>query len=141
MSSNARKISFKAITDTLIINLDGNIVYESNEPTEELLISLLEEYTDSLDVEKLDPKEWEIEKVISIIQPDFIEKSLEAKSSSTPLMTDDVVKDVKRGDYLYITALLKPKNKSAAYNPGQIGVLKVKVVDLYYNLSALKYVK
>ncbi len=142
ISSNAIKIVLTSFKDTLSIKVDETLVYESKHPTEDVLRAILEESTDSMDIEKFSPEEWDIEKIIDVIQPDFLDKSLEeGKSSSTPLMTDTVVKDVKRGDILYITALLKPKNTTASYNPGQIGVLKVRIVDLYYNLSSLKHLK
>ena len=54
------------------------------------------------------------------------------------LSTDLDAKDVKRGDTLWLTAILAPRNKSVAYSPGTMGVLKVRVVDIYYGLSKLK---
>ena len=92
--------------------------------------------------DRLDPDVWGIETILSIQTKDDVEDEISnepvEEGVSQPLMTDLAVRDVKRGDVLWITAMLKPKDKSMAYVQGQIGVLKVRVVDLYYNLSVLK---
>jgi hypothetical protein len=101
------------------------------------------------DGEKIDADVWGIDKIVAIRvegEPDEADISntlpaLDEAAPALPLMTDLTVKNVKRGDVLWITATLRPKNASTAYAPGQLGVLKVRVVDLFYSLSALKYAK
>jgi hypothetical protein len=46
--------------------------------------------------------------------------------------------NVKRGDILWLTALLKRPGSS--YNPQTLGVVKVRVVDYFYGLSKLNQV-
>lgn len=48
-------------------------------------------------------------------------------------------REVKTGEYLYLTALLRPRNAEHTYTPNEIGVIKVRVVDVYRGLQALKY--
>jgi len=58
-----------------------------------------------------------------------------------PLLSTDIsMKPVKRGDTLYITALLK-KPGTAVYNTQTIGLLKVRIVDFWYGLSKLSTLK
>ncbi|MDY0270802.1 hypothetical protein [Trichloromonas sp.] len=52
------------------------------------------------------------------------------------LDTSVVVKDVKRGDILYLTCLLE-KTSSSARNAQNWGILKVRVVEYYYGLNKL----
>lgn len=63
----------------------------------------------------------------------------ESYMDATPLTTDLNLKNVAKGDTLYITAVLTPKTTSALYKPGRLGVLKVRVLDLYYDLNKLKF--
>ena len=46
--------------------------------------------------------------------------------------------NVKRGDILWLTALLKRPGSS--YNPQTLGVVKVRVVDYFYGLTKLNQV-
>lgn len=92
------------------------------------------------DGKMIDPDVWGIEAIVAIQTPaDVIGINSDlTEGAAQPLLTDLAVKDVKRGDVLWITAILKPKDKSMAYAQGQLGVLKVRIVDLYYNMSVLK---
>ena len=47
--------------------------------------------------------------------------------------------DVKRGDFLYVTALINKKDKP--YHQNQMGVLKVRVVEIYNTLLVLNSLK
>ena len=66
---------------------------------------------------------------------DNIEKSI--KENFT-MDTSLVVKDIKRGDILYLTALLQKTN---SFNSQSIGVVKVRVVDFYKGVSKLNNIK
>ena len=94
------------------------------------------------EVEKLDTDEWAIKKIVDIIKDpkeiEELENQIQEAKGGTVLSTDISAKDVKRGDTLWLTAILAPKNKSVAYSPGTMGVLKVRVTDIYYGLSKLK---
>lgn len=52
------------------------------------------------------------------------------------LDTSIVVKNVKRGDTLYLTCLLE-KETTTSRNPQNWGILKVRIVDYYYGLNKL----
>lgn len=92
--------------------------------------------------EKFDPKEWEIEEVIDVLNEDpskseddriqdFVEEAI--------TFDTQVPKDVKRGDHLWITAMIKKKGTN--YNDaGRQAVIKVRIIDIYYGLSHLNKV-
>jgi hypothetical protein len=86
---------------------------------------------------RIDPNVWEIDRIVDVItDPDEIEKY-----ESQNVSMDLTVKTVKPGDVLWLTALLKPRNNSAAHNIGEMGVIQVKVMQTFYGLNKLKQVK
>lgn len=103
--------------------------------------------TISNDVEKLDDQisnnidgtkldgEWEIVNVIDVSsnKPPHIDESLIINAELGG-------KDVKRGDYVYITALIHRKG-SGDYHQNQMGVLKARITDIYNNLFVLNSIK
>lgn len=94
------------------------------------------------EIEKVDFKEWEVVKIVDVIKDpkeiEDLEHQIKEAKGGVRLNMDLDAKDVKRGDTLWITAILAPRNKSTAYSPGTMGVLKVRVSDIYYGLSKLK---
>lgn len=116
-------------------------------------IKKFEEYSqeplmDDLEVERVeepdfDPKEWEIDQVIDVLTEDPNESEEErVKEFVAEAITFDtqVPKDVKRGDYLWITAMIRKKGSTSYNDPGKQAVVKVRVVDIYYGLSHLNKV-
>lgn len=97
---------------------------------------------------KLDSGEYEaIEGEINITQitgvvtdPDEIKEIEQAVKENVTLDTSLVLKDIKRGQVLYLTALLE-KNKTSSWNSQTMGVVKVRVVDYYYGLNKLRTIK
>ena len=91
--------------------------------------------------EDFEPKDWEIESIVDIQTEDPEKSEEELLSNIEEAITFDmsVPKDIKRGDYLWITALIK--NKNGGYNdPGRQAVIKVRVTELYYGLAHLNKV-
>jgi len=79
--------------------------------------------------------EWEIESIIDV-------------SKHKPELNEAIVinaelgdKSVKRGDFIYITALIHRKTDSAYYHQTQMGVIKVRIVDIYNNMLVLNNLK
>jgi hypothetical protein len=73
--------------------------------------------------------EWEISSIIDI--------STEQPVNEAIIINADLGnKNVKRGDEIYITALIHRKGDTA-YHQQQMGVLKVRVVDIYNSLFIL----
>ena len=91
-------------------------------------------------LEELDPKDWEIEKIVDVLTDLNTIKQIEENSGSNVSM-DLTVKDVKIGQKIYLTALLKPKNKSTAYAIGEMGVIAARVTDVFYGLNKLNQLK
>ena len=98
--------------------------------------------TTSSDVEKLDDLmgdeaqktsldgEWEI---VSFIDVSKNEPDLNEAIIVNAELGD---KNVKRGDYIYVTAMIHRKG-GAAYHQQQMGVIRCRVTDIYNNLFIL----
>jgi hypothetical protein len=77
--------------------------------------------------------EWEIVNVVDV-------------SMNNPEINEAIIinaelgdKGVKRGDFIYITALIQ--KKGSQYHQNQMGVLKVRVVEIYNTLMVLNQLK
>lgn len=92
------------------------------------------------DGENFDFKEFEIESVIDVIVADDMEYGNELVEAMISTHADVSKKATKRGDTLYITALLRKKDTTSFNSPAVQGVLKVRVVDIYYGLQYLNKV-
>lgn len=101
----------------------------------------------TIDDEKVEnPEDYYIDQVLDISMGDKerddeseVKSLSEAGISGTVGMHADLsVRQTKRGDIIYITALLKRNNNMAS--PGVQGVLKVRVVDIYYGTSYMNKV-
>ena len=85
--------------------------------------------------------EFEIESVIDvIIGDDNIEYGNELTEATISTHADVSKKQTKRGDIMYITALLRKRGTTSFNSPAVQGVLKVRVVDIYYGLQYLNKV-
>lgn len=71
-----------------------------------------------------------------ITDPEEIKKIDEAFTLDTSV----VIKDIKRGDILYLTALLE-KTTTTSRNPQNWGVVKVRIVDYYWGLNKLNQLR
>lgn len=88
-----------------------------------------------VDIEKIQSGEYEIESVIDV----FLDpKDIKVEESGIVGITTDLTnKDVKRGDTIYITAMLRKTGSTSFSNPSIQAVLKLRVVDIYHGLSYL----
>ena len=96
----------------------------------------------SNDIEKLDDElsktkkligSWEIVSIVDISTEEPIKENLQ------PLIINGEVgnREIKRGEYIYITAQIKKPGQSIPYHSNQMGVIKVRVVDIYNTMSIL----
>lgn len=93
--------------------------------------------------EKMDGKEWEISRILDIIEdPKDIEKYEKEfnKQNETAVNTDLNIKSAKPGQVLYLSVLLAPRNKSTAV-AAEPGVIQVRVQQVYYGLGKLNQLK
>ena len=103
---------------------------------------------DIFTLSKLDTGEYEeIKGPVNITQitgvvtdPDEIKEIEKAVKENVTLDTSVVIKDIKRGDILWLTALLE-KPKTASWNAQTLGVVKVRVVDYFMGLNKLRTIK
>lgn len=72
--------------------------------------------------------EWEIVNIIDVTKD-------EPTNEAIIINAELGDKQVKRGEFLYITALINKKNRP--YHQSQMGVLKVRVVEIYNTLLVL----
>lgn len=87
------------------------------------------------DIERL-KGEYQIEEILDIFTDP---KDIPLTESAWPVNTDLSVKEVKRGDYIWITALLRKPGQSFN-SPAVQGIIKLRVVDLFYGLQYLNKV-
>jgi hypothetical protein len=102
---------------------------------------------DIITISKLDNGEYkkikepvEIIQITGMITDEDEIKKLDEIAGGPVLNTDLSLKQVKRGQEIWITALLQ-KQSSTVYNSQSIGLLKVRVLDIYYGLSKLSTLK
>lgn len=82
----------------------------------------------------------EIESIIDVfVDPSEI-PGISESASGISMNTDLSVKEVKRGDNIWITALLRKPGTTSFNSPAVQGVIKVRVVDIYYGLQYLNKV-
>jgi len=86
-----------------------------------------------IDIEKISSGEYEIESVIDV----FLDPEKLQESGIIGITTDLTNKDVKRGDTIYITAMLRKSKSTSFSSPSIQAVLKLRVVDIYHGLSYL----
>jgi hypothetical protein len=83
---------------------------------------------------------FDIVKIIGIITDENEVNKLEEASGGFQLSTDLTVKEIKRGDIIWLTALLKRPHATTAFNQTTMGVIKARIIDYYYGLNKLKYI-
>lgn len=80
-------------------------------------------------------------KILGVITDKDEISKIEEASGGFQLTTDLSVKEIKRGDIIWLTALLKRPHTTTAFNQTTMGVIKARILDYYYGLNKLKYVK
>ncbi len=68
-------------------------------------------------------------------------KKLDEIAGGPVLNTDISLKQVKRGDTIWLTALLQKPSNSTVYNSQTMSVIKARIVDIYYGLNKLNQMK
>ena len=90
-----------------------------------------------MDIEKIKSGGFEIESIIDVFHDP---KDIEIKENNIIGIPSDLSKkELKRGDTIYITALIKKKGMSFSA-PATQAVLKVRIVDIYHGLAYLNKV-
>lgn len=114
-----------------------DIEYESERIEKDTMSDDMSNIKDVLNkTTKLKDSEYEIVGIndVSFDKPENIENLIE---EATIINADLGNKEAKRGDLLYITAMVKKKN--VTWN--SMAVLKVRIVDIYQGLSVLNTLK
>lgn len=86
--------------------------------------------------------DYEIESIIDVIVEPEEEKEYgnSIEENSVTVQSDMTVKEAKRGDIIWITALLRRKGTTSFNSPAKQGVLKLRIVDIYYGLQYINKV-
>jgi hypothetical protein len=79
----------------------------------------------------------EIEQIIDIIKD---EKTIKKIEENITVDTNVSVGEVTRGQILYLTAMLKRPHQTTPFNQTTMGVIKVRVIDIFMGLNKLKQV-
>lgn len=104
------------------------------EPLTDDLQPLQDEIEKSQKAIKLKDDEWELVSIVDIT-------TKEPQIKEAVIVNADLGNtEVSRGDELYITAMLK-KKEAKYYSQNVMGVIKVRVVDIYNSLSILNSLK
>lgn len=78
--------------------------------------------------------EWEIVNILDV--------SMNMPVTEAIIINAELGKgEIKRGDFIYITAQIKKPNQTIAYHNMQMGVIKVRVVDIFNTMSILNNLK
>ena len=120
---------FSTITDK-----DYSLDFEKSKKDKVLstdISSLDNQIEDEIEGTKLEG-EWDIINIIDV--------SKEMPTNEAIIINAELGdKTVKRGDYIYITALIQ--KKGSQFHQNQMGVIKVRVVDIYNSLLMLNNLK
>jgi len=91
---------------------------------------------------KLEDGEYEkIEEPIKIIKVMGIitdENEILKIEEAFQIDTSLTIKNIKRGDIIWLTALLEKPNSVTSWNAQTLGVVKCRIVDYFYGLNKLK---
>jgi len=79
----------------------------------------------------------EIESIVDIIKD---ENTINKIEENITVDTTVSVGEVKRGQIIYLTAMLKKSHQTTPYNQTTLGVLKCRIIDYFYGLNKLKQV-
>lgn len=110
---------------------------ENQENTSTDVDSLDDQLDDQIKSTILDG-EWEIKSVISVSTDPPTEE--EIKSNEAIVINAELGQNpVKRGDFIYITALINKKGNYTHMN--QMGVVKVRIVEIYNSLLVLNQLR
>jgi hypothetical protein len=82
----------------------------------------------------------EIVQILDIVKDEKEIEKIEEVAAAPVINTDLRVKKVKRGDIIYVTAMLE-KPSGASWNAQTLSVLKCRIVDYYYGLNILNTLK
>tara|TARA_Y100000389_G_scaffold111840_1_gene108901 strand:- start:4895 stop:5281 length:387 start_codon:yes stop_codon:yes gene_type:complete len=114
---------------------DKEIEFESDD-LKNGLSDDVEELDDVLSKDELKDKlggSWEIVSIIDVSVKEPVNENLK------PIIINAEVgnRPIKRGEYIYITAQIKKPGQSTAYHHSQMGVIKVRVIDIYNTMLVL----
>lgn len=130
---------FENKKDKPISDKNSSIEFKKDKPED--TSNDIETLDDQLDKEientKL-PGEWEINSIISVSTDPPTEEDI--KSNEAIVINAELGKDpIKRGDFIYITALINKRGNYTHQN--QMGVVKVRVVEIYNTLLVLNQLR
>jgi len=117
---------------------------DKSEDNQEELSDDIHDVDLEIDGEKVENGDYEIESIIDVIIPDDEKEKKEYGNSieenSVTVQSDMTVKKTKRGDIIWITALLRRKGTTSFNSPAKQGVLKLRVIDIFYGLQYINKV-
>lgn len=133
----------KKFTETLKNDIsDKKNSMEFDKDKEEDLSNDVEDLDDQIDDQvnstKLEDGEWQIKSILSISNDPPTEEELK-QNEAIVVNAELGSKPIKRGDYIYITALINKKGNYTHQN--QMGVVKTRIVEIYNSLLVLNQLR
>jgi hypothetical protein len=121
---------------TKILEDKGKEIEFESDDLKDGLSDDVEELDDVLSKDELKDKlggSWEIVSIIDVSVKEPVNENLK------PIIINAEVgnRPIKRGEYIYITAQIKKPGQSTAYHHSQMGVIKVRVIDIYNTMLVL----
>jgi len=121
---------------TKILEDKGKEIEFESDDLKDGLSADIEELDDVLSKDELKDKlggSWEIVSIIDVSVEEPVNENLK------PIIINAEVgnRQIKRGEYIYITAQIKKPGQSTAYHHSQMGVIKVRVIDIYNTMLVL----
>jgi hypothetical protein len=129
-SGRVSKVSFTAqkVFYDVISDYDGNVECDIDSVFVERSIGILSE----TEMEDMFGKE-KTEEILARQHNESRPSNLQS--------TNLTYKSVERNDILWLTVMLKPRNSAPGNRMGEMGVVKVRVLDTFYGLDKLKHLK
>jgi hypothetical protein len=77
-------------------------------------------------------------KIIKILDIITDEKEIEKLEEGIQLDTSLTIKNIQRGQVIWLTALIEKPNSTTAWNAQTLSTIKCRIIDYYFGLNKLK---
>lgn len=140
--------------EVAVVDIDGNLQYSGRVTkvsftAQKVFYDVVSDYDGTLEC---DIDSVFVERSIGILSETEMEEmfgkekteEILARNESRPSnlqSTNLTYKSVDRNDILWLTVMLKPRNSAPGNKMGEMGVVKVRVLDTFYGLDKLKHLK
>lgn len=121
---------------------EGEVLSDDVQDMEDDIETGMEVDIEDSEGNKLNSEEFEIESILDVIVGQDKEEDKYGNSTDEAITTHlgPETRDYKRGETIYISALIRKKGTTSFNSPAKTAVLKCRIVDIYFGLQYLKKV-